>query len=511
MDNFELTTAVALFIFNRPDVTRRVFEEIRRARPTTLLVVGDGPRAGYPGDVENCAAARAVLTEVDWECEVVTNYAEVNMGCKARVSSGLHWVFGEVEEAIILEDDCVPHPTFFRYCQELLERHRYDDRVFHISGDHFRFVGERNRYSYYFSRYNFIWGWASWRRAWKHYDVNMRLWPEIRDGKRLDGFFGDREMARQFTEPFQRVYEGEIDTWDYQWGFAMWAHGGLSIRPSVNLISNVGFGAGATNTTATSTSANLPTEAMKFPLRHPPFMMRDAYEDEFLPEGMGRKPLGRRIMGKAKRCLKKVTPAPVRRGMRFCMAAAHAVTMAAVTLAVPTHKRRWKKVSQNPEPHWDWRNKIISGLVPGGSSVLDLGCGAQTLRRHLDPTCRYQPSDVIVSTPDVIFCDFNAGVYPAVTETYDYVICSGLFEYIRKPEEFLDKVPRLGRTMILTYSPAVPGQTRLHRLSVNWVNHFTREEMEGLMDRTGLSWEVIHTHEQAETIYRITIKTQEGA
>jgi hypothetical protein len=508
MDN--IVTPVALLLFNRPETTRRVFDEIRRARPQKLLVVADGPRPGHPEDAAQCAAAREVVACVDWPCEVLTNYAETNLGCKRRVSSGLDWVFEQVEEAIILEDDCLPHPTFFRFCQELLEKYREDDRVFHISGDFFRTAGARNRYSYFFSRYNFIWGWASWRRAWKHYDVEMKLWPEIRDGKRLEAFFGDEAEARQFTEPFQQVYEGKVDTWDYQWGFAMWAHGGLSIRPNVNLISNIGFGAGATNTTAASPNANLPTAAMEFPLRHPPYLMRDVYEDQFLPDGMGRKPLARRVAGKVKRCLKKATPEPVRRAARLGIASISGAMNAAVTLAVPTHKRRWKKVSQNPAPHWDWRNKIISGLVPAGSSVLDLGCGAQTLRRHLDPTCRYQPSDVIVSTPDVIFCDFNAGVYPAVKETYDFVICSGLFEYIRKPEEFLQRVPPLGRTMIFTYSPAVPGQTRLHRLSVNWVNHFTREEMEALLERNGLRWEALYTHDQAETIYRVQAKNQQA-
>jgi hypothetical protein len=202
--------------------------------------------------------------------------------------------------------------------------------------------------------------------------------------------------------------------------------------------------------------------------------------------------------------LKKMTPGPLRQAVRFCLASVNV----AVTLAAPTNKSRWKKVSQNPDPHWDWRNKIISGLVPPGSSVLDLGCGAQTLRRHLDPTCRYQPSDVIISTPDVIFCDFNAGVYPDVSEVYDFVICSGVFEYIRKPEEFLKRVPRLARTMIFSYSPAVPGQSRLHRLSVNWVNHFTRPEVEAFFDRMGLAWEAVYTHDQAETIYRIQLKNQ---
>lgn len=180
-----------------------------------------------------------------------------------------------------------------------------------------------------------------------------------------------------------------------------------------------------------------------------------------------------------------------------------------ITLCVQTHKSRWRKVSTNPEPHWDWRNRIISDLVPAGSSVLDVGCGAQTLRRHLNPTCKYQPCDLIKSTPDVIVCDFNAGLYPQVNQVFDYVICSGVLEYIRKPEEFLKTIAPLGRTLILSYSPAVPGQSRVHRLSCNWINHFTKAEVESLFDKVGIVWRVIYTHDQAETIYSLQLTAHE--
>lgn len=291
-------------IFNRPDLTRRIFEEIRRARPRQLLVVADGPRSDRLGESAKCAAARQVLSRVDWPCEVRTNFSETNLGCKRRISSGLTWVFSQVEEAIILEDDCLPHPTFFRFCEELLERYRDDERVFHISGTHYRFEGERTRESYYFSRYNFIWGWASWRRAWAHYDVEMKQWPQVRDGGWLNDFFGGKSKADPWIRSFQSIYDGEVDTWDYQWALAFWINHGLSIRPHVNLISNIGFGEDATHTTGESPNANLTTEAMLFPLQHPPFMMPNGYEDSFLPQDMAKTPLTHRIKGKLKRVLR---------------------------------------------------------------------------------------------------------------------------------------------------------------------------------------------------------------
>jgi len=301
MDNFQLSAPVALFFFNRPEATRRVFAEIRRARPSRLLLVADGPRPGREGEAASCAAAREVVANIDWPCETLRNYATANMGCKRRVSSGLDWVFEQAPEAIILEDDCLPHPTFFRFCQELLEKYRDDERVFHISGDHFRFTGPPNPFSYYFSRFNYIWGWASWRRAWRHYDVEMKLWPAIRDGGWLDPLVGGPRQARRWSRAFQEVYDGALDTWDYQWGLAVWIHGGLSIRPSVNLISNIGFDSAATHTKTAGASANLPAQAMEFPLRHPTFMMPDAYEDQFLSNGAAPRTMRQRILGRLKR------------------------------------------------------------------------------------------------------------------------------------------------------------------------------------------------------------------
>jgi hypothetical protein len=273
-----------LLIFNRPEHTARVFEEVRRARPPKLLVIADGPRSVHPEEAQRCRAARDVIAGVDWPCEVLTNYSEVNLGCKRRVASGLDWVFSQVEEAIILEDDCLPHPTFFRYCQELLERYRDDERVFHISGSHFRTHGEKNSFSYYFSRHSEIWGWASWRRAWRYYDVDMKLWPAIRDENRLESFLGDSGFAARLTREIDAVYDGHVDTWDCQWVLACWIHHGLTIRPQVNLVSNIGFGAQATHTRdVDNPTANLAAEPMTFPMRHPPFMMRDAFEDRFVP------------------------------------------------------------------------------------------------------------------------------------------------------------------------------------------------------------------------------------
>jgi capsular polysaccharide biosynthesis protein len=275
-----LIIPIVFLIFNRPDTTARVFETIRQAKPPKLLIVADGPRSDRPDDIENCKAARAIVEKIDWDCEVFRNYSEVNLGCRKRVISGLDWVFEQVEEAIILEDDCLPHPTFFRYCQELLEKYRNDTRIMMISGDNFQFGRNKTEHSYYFSRYGHIWGWATWRRSWLLFDESMSTWPERRDQKWLEQLLGNEQAAVFWTRIFQGVYDG-FNTWDYIWIFTLWSHNGLTILPNINLISNIGFGSGTHTTMQNSPFANMKIASMPFPLVHPNLIQQNIEADNF--------------------------------------------------------------------------------------------------------------------------------------------------------------------------------------------------------------------------------------
>lgn len=270
MSDFKLKTPVAFMIFKRPSATKRVFEAVRQAKPPKLLVVADGARLDRAEEAEQCAATRAIIDGVDWDCEVLTNYAEVNMGMKPRVVSGLNWVFETVEEAIILEDDCLPDPTFFRFCDELLEKYRDDDRVAMISGTNFFQEWKYNTQSYSFINYGSIWGWASWRRAWQNYDPDLKYWSQPEAKKIIQETIGDRKQYQTISQNFELTYSGKIQTWDYQWDFARWINAGLSIVPGKNLISNLGYGEGAENTFFDCKNvANLPVEPISFPLCHP--------------------------------------------------------------------------------------------------------------------------------------------------------------------------------------------------------------------------------------------------
>jgi hypothetical protein len=284
-----------------------VFREIAQARPSRLFLIADGPRAGHPEDEAKCAAARAVVERVDWPCRVERNYSDVNLGCGVRPGTGISWVFEQVEEAILLEDDFLPHPTFFRYCDELLERYRDDERVMNIGGTDWQFGRRSLRHSYWFSLFNITgWGWATWRRAWRHYDRALSRWPELRETGWLEHTVGDLAAADMFRAAFDRAHatRGDVDYWDYQWTFACWAQNGLSILPSVSLVSNIGFGPDATHVTGTADiRAKSRRQALPFPLEHPPFMVRDHEADRFIVEHviwpqLGLSPGGRRSLSR---------------------------------------------------------------------------------------------------------------------------------------------------------------------------------------------------------------------
>jgi hypothetical protein len=289
-----LTTNVAilLIVFNRPTETARVMEAIRAAKPSRLYVAADGARDRL-GEGELCSQTRQIATNVDWPCELITLFRQQNLGCRLGVSGALNWFFSQEEEGIILEDDCLPSPSFFRFCTELLERYRNDKRIMCISGSNFQAERRLNQYSYYFSRYMHCWGWASWRRAWELYDVEMSSWRGCRKSSLLRAL-GDLDdgFVEYWTSIFDRVCDGRIDTWDYQWTLTCWMNNGLTCLPGVNLVRNIGFGPGATHThDATSCFAHLAAHTLEFPLFHPRIIARDVDADSYTHVLMCSKPM----------------------------------------------------------------------------------------------------------------------------------------------------------------------------------------------------------------------------
>jgi hypothetical protein len=299
-------TPVALIVFRRAHTTRRVFEAISQVRPARLLLIADGPRPDIPGEAEACQEVREIVSRVDWPCEVSTNFAEGNLGCQERIISGLNWTFSLVEEAIILEDDCLPDISFFPFCQELLERYRGDARVASISGTNLVEKYVNTDASYFFSQLGGNWGWASWRSEWRRYDRHLRDWPSVKSENLLSEIFDQPSTVAYWTGVFDDMYENNgRNAWDYQWLYTHLKNNALTIIPRVNLVANIGFGPGATHTAEAGTGLTPPVTTIQFPLRHPSsFIPLRSVDRHF--QGVITGPLSQRISGKIRRAANRI-------------------------------------------------------------------------------------------------------------------------------------------------------------------------------------------------------------
>ena len=248
MHNQTVTSPILFLLFNRVECTRRVFAAISEAKPTKLYVAIDGPRINNSTDIENVAAVqKLVLDHIDWPCEIKTLIRDKNLGCREAVSSAISWFFEHEEEGIILEDDCLPNHSFFVFCDTLLSRYRFDERIRHISGVNFLDTVLPGSDSYYFSKFTHVWGWASWRRVWKDYDKEMKLLDQVVKEKQLYNVYPDRSIVNSLVKNFQYVKDGKMDTWDFQYLFLNFISNGLCIIPVRSMIQNIGFGLGSTH------------------------------------------------------------------------------------------------------------------------------------------------------------------------------------------------------------------------------------------------------------------------
>jgi len=273
-----LRTPILLIIFNRLDTTKKVFAEIRKAKPKQIFIASDGPREEKMKEKEIVEKVRKyVLDNIDWQCEVKTLFREKNLGCKYAVSGAITWFFDNVEQGIILEDDCLPNQSFFRFCQEMLNKYKFHKKITHINGTNFISIKTRNnKEDYFFSNSVFIWGWATWRRAWKKYDVEIN--KKIRFFDILKASRGPLDFIQNLKLLFS-LNNGNVDTWDIQRYLEIKIKNELCITPNKNLVKNVGF-----DSLSFTNNKNDPidrkylyivTEELKFPLKHPKTIKRN--------------------------------------------------------------------------------------------------------------------------------------------------------------------------------------------------------------------------------------------
>ncbi|MDD3877909.1 MAG: nucleotide-diphospho-sugar transferase [Bacteroidales bacterium] len=242
-------TPILFNVFVRLDSTKKVFERIREIKPRHFFIAADGPRQGHISDTENCEKVRKyILDNIDWDCKVETLFREKNLGCGLAPFEATTWFFKNVEEGIILEDDCVPSIGFFIYCKELLEKYRHNNNIFVIGGSNFQ-NKKRGNASYYFSAYGHIWGWATWRRAWEKCNYNLNPSDEQSFKAALNKYFSTNKEKDYWMGVFNTMKNHHLnDIWDYQWTVSQWLNSAINITPNLNLIQNVGFDENATHT-----------------------------------------------------------------------------------------------------------------------------------------------------------------------------------------------------------------------------------------------------------------------
>lgn len=281
-NNFQLELPILFLTFNRMETTKLVFTAIKKIQPPKIYISSDGARADKIAEKDNIQDIRDfLLSSVDWNCEIHTLFNSTNLGCKIAVSNAINWFFDHEEMGIVLEDDCLPSNSFFQFSQELLYKYQYDERIFLITGYNHQNSWKKTQHDYFFSNLGGIWGWASWRRAWLHYDVNI---SDIDDFIVKDGFrnsLGKKLGQLKQHMIYDSVIKNNTETWAMQWGFARHKNNALTCTPSESLIKNIGFGDNATHTFGDNLDGVIQHE-INFPLRDNHYVVSDQDYDELM-------------------------------------------------------------------------------------------------------------------------------------------------------------------------------------------------------------------------------------
>lgn len=277
-----MDTPVLLILFNRPEVTRKNIENLRRIKPSRLYIACDGPRDGKVGETEKVEEVRRIAeNEIDWGAERKFLFHQENLGCGPGPIAAINWFFQHEESGIILEDDCIASPSFFPFCSDLLKRFKNDTRISQINGNNYGATKMlKSPYDYHFVHYHQVWGWATWRRAWSRFQFDLPKDPVYYQQTIFSRLNWNLFEFYVQKGKWERVRNGSQHIWDVQWHYYNYLEGNLAVAPKINLVSNIGFGPGATHTRAYSRIHAVVTGQLQFPLKHPPFIIFDPYLEQ---------------------------------------------------------------------------------------------------------------------------------------------------------------------------------------------------------------------------------------
>ncbi len=273
---------VLFLIFNRKEETLKVFEVIKKIKPKKLYIASDGYRLDRSDEKYIVEELRKIISDgINWNCELKTLFREKNLGCRTAVEDAINWFFDNEESGIILEDDCLPSLSFFRFCDELLDYYKEDERIMCISGDNFQRGIMRGKYTYYYSQLPHIWGWATWKRAWKLNKKTIENYNELCREKVFNNLSLKKSINQMWFKNINETFKGNIIAWDYIWTLTNFINSGLTIIPNKNLVKNIGFGKNATHTLNKINKLIVEQEELIFPLTHPISILSDKDADEF--------------------------------------------------------------------------------------------------------------------------------------------------------------------------------------------------------------------------------------
>ena len=318
MEKYKIDLPVLLIFFTRDDTFAKVFEEVRKAKPSKLFLACDGPRANRTDDLEKIEKCKKIASNIDWECEVYTNFSETNLGCGVRPQSAISWALSIVDRIVILEDDCIPDPSFFEYMSELLEKYKNDERVGMISGLNHLKSWNCGNYDYCFTKNGAIWGWGTWRRVWEKYDYALSIFKDEYTKKLLRNVFRNKNASKcrmkTWDSTINKLSQGEnISYWDVQFGFLKHVNSYLAIVPKHNLICNIGVGHDSTHAIGLSEKKwkkgklhFIPTESISVPLRHPPYVLQDVEYDGIVDKKWLGQSAFKRFVGRASRFVRRI-------------------------------------------------------------------------------------------------------------------------------------------------------------------------------------------------------------
>lgn len=455
-----MKTPVLLIVFNRPELTGRVFRRIREMAPRNLHVVADGPRRNSSEDVAKCAEARRIVSEVDWDCSVQYRFREENVGFIANIIDGVDWILSRHGRAMILEDDCLPAVSFGRFCDELLDRYENNDRLFMISGTNYLNCWSTSDASFHFSRFGGIWGWATWRRAWDRYQRKWNSEEAAALRKSINTASPAPANRRFLLDLLQKKLLGKADSWDYAWLFSMLYNEGLAVVPEYNLVENIGFGESATHTRYSNRHLDcLEAREMTLPLNPPGDVAPDREFDARLLKVLGfEQGAERNIFQRMKTFWGEELP------WKWL------------------GRAQWRDIEYF-DNSWKDRIRRMAGNIPPNATVMDLGAGEMFLKEFVGPN-HYFGADYIKRDPGIMVCDFNKYQFPSART--DVAFVSGCLEYVRDYRWFIGKIASSCNMAVVSYCTRDLLPDIEWRRKQAWRNHLKKRRLIELFEGNGM-------------------------